>query len=388
MVAWDRKEWNVLDKIFSDGISDELLELKKKLAEEVVHKIQRKDSGLMSTLLEWSMVDYLVNEKTITDFFHDEIFLSSFWESIWLITEDLKRYREMFNEAKTEEDLEELKIKLFEDIEKGPQSWSSTRASSGSSTVVGAWSTKSSWVDTQRSTVGSSSWSELSNQKSKVDTRKGYEIDNFDVEVPSEIKKRWENLKWKEKPELEPFACAMKAYEVEKSLWHLKNMKYLTVVDFTKNQLTQNRFFVVNLDIDTVEYSEMCGHGEGSGGQERATSFSNKRGSHQSSLWAYITNDHSRLNGKRTWHWNFPKWQEKSNKASRWIAIHPVGSLVYKTWKSTSDWCFTIPRSQKYVDEILLKIEWWSLVFAYAKSEDYFAQSNYFHKNSDGSYAA
>jgi hypothetical protein len=39
-----------------------------------------------------------------------------------LITEDLKRYREMFNEAKTEEDLEELKIKLFEDIEKGPQS--------------------------------------------------------------------------------------------------------------------------------------------------------------------------------------------------------------------------------------------------------------------------
>jgi hypothetical protein len=61
-------------------------------------------------------------------------------------------------------------------------------------------------------------------------------------------------------------------------------MKYLTVVDFTKNQLTQNRFFVVNLDIDTVEYSEMCGHGEGSGDKEWATSFSNKRGSHQSSL--------------------------------------------------------------------------------------------------------
>ena len=52
----------------------------------------------------------------------------------------------------------------------------------------------------------------------------------------------------------------MKAYEIEKA--DLKNKKYVTVIDFTKNQLTQNRFFVINLETSTVEYAEKCGHGE------------------------------------------------------------------------------------------------------------------------------
>ena len=391
-MAWEERESGILDGLLGDDTSDELLELKKKLAEEVVHKIQGKDSGLMSTLLEWSMVDYLVNEKTITDFFHDEILLKNIWESTWLLKDDLRRdlekYRDMLDSAKNEEDLEKLRKEIFDDIEKGSQSWLSTQASSGSST---SW-----WTSTQRETrtktssTGFSSSDVASNQKATVDTRKGYEIDHFDVVVSPEIRKKWENLKWKEKPELEPFACAMKAYETEKTAWHLKNLKYLTVVDFTKNQLTQNRFFVINLDTNTVEYAEKCWHWVNSGGREWTTSFSNKKGSLQSSLWAFVTADGSISNSKGTWKWNFWKWLEGSNSnlRSRGCAIHPVGSLVYGTWKSTSEWCFTIPKSQKYVNEILSKIGWWSLVFAYAKSEKYFAQSNYFHQTSNGAYAA
>jgi hypothetical protein len=144
------------------------------------------------------------------------------------------------------------------------------------------------------------------------------------------------------------------------------------------------------MDTNTVEYAEKCGHGQGSGWKEWATSFWNTSWSNKSSLWALITADHSRRNGKGTRRWNFPEWLEKSNSKSRgrWIAIHPVKSEVYASWKPTSQWCFTIQGSQSHTNEILDKIEWWSLLFSYAKSKDYFAQSDYFKQNSDGSVAA
>ena len=342
--------------------SDELLELKKELANEIVDKILEKDSNLFSVLFKWSVSDYLVDENSIEDAIHDEIMLWGLWQPVWLITPALKRYREMFSQAKTKDDLENLKTTIFNEI--WGQSSSSTQASSES------WGT---------------------NEKAKVDTSwQSYEIDHFSITVSPETKRIWENLKWKEKPDLEPFACAMKAYEAEKSAGHLKNTKYLTVVDFTKNQLTNNRLFVIDMETNTVTYAEKCGHGEWSGDKEWATSFSNRSKSHQSSLWAFITADKSRPNGKGSWHWNFPKWQESSNSAShwRWIARHPVRSLTYKSWKPTSEGCFTIPRSQAYVDEMLEKTQWWSLLFSYAKSKDYFKQSKYFQQNADGSVAA
>lgn len=336
--------------------SDELLELKKDLANQIVDKILEKDSNLFSVLFKWSMSDYLIDENTVGDALHDEIMVWGLWKPVWLITPALKRYREMLSKATTKEDLENLKTTIFNEI------WAATTSS----------------TETTTSTT----------EKSKVGDWKSYEIDHFDISVSPETKKLWENLKWKEKPDLEPFACAMKAYKTEKEKWNLKNTKYITIVDFTKNQLTNNRFFVINLETNTIEYAEKCGHGCKSGDKERATSFSNIKGSNQSSLWAYITKDHSDQSSKK-WHWNFPQWQEKSNNASRWIAIHPVKSLIFSnSWKPTSEWCFTIPASQDYVDEILWKIEWKSLVFSYAKSKNYFAQSNYFQQDSSGRYAA
>ena len=88
-------------------------------------------------------------------------------------------------------------------------------------------------------------------------------------------------------------------------------------------------------------------------------------------------------NKKWTWKWLRLRWQEHTDfrAHSRWLFIHPGGV-------DQSEWCFTIPASQSHVDEILNKINWWSLVFAYAKSKDYFAQSDYFQQRSDGSVAA
>ncbi len=227
--------------------------------------------------------------------------------------------------------------------------------------------------------------------KSKVDHSGGkYEIDNFNITASPESKQIWENLKWKEKPELEPFVCAMKAYKEEKEKWHLNNTKYITVVDFTKNQLTNNRLFVINLENNTVEYAEKCWHWAGSGWENWATSFSNKSGTNKSSLWAFITPDHSKKSNTKSRTWSYPAWQESSNNASqwRWIAIHPVRSLVYRSGTPTSLGCFTIPASQSYVNGILDKINKKSLFFAYAKSKNYFTQSKYFQQNSNGGFTA
>lgn len=364
---------------------DELLELKKKLAEDIVHKLQENDSGILSMVLEWSMVDYLVNEDTISDTLHDELLLWGLWEAAWIITPALKKYREMISKANSKTELESLKLTIFDEIS---QSGSST------SETLSAWQSSSSEAAQAAASWGVASWTALTSskttEKARVSSGRSFEIDHFDITASAESKRIWESLKWKEKPDLEPFACAMKAYKAEKAAWHIKNTKYVTVIDFTKNQLTQNRFFVINLDTKTVEYAEKCGHGEWSWGREWTTSFSNKSWSHQSSLWAFTTANHSTSNNKGTWEWNFwtPLEKSNSNLRSRGCAIHPVGSLVYKSWKPTSEWCFTIPRSQEYVNGILHKIEWWSLVFAYAKEKDYFAQSDYFQQRSDGSVAA
>ena len=96
--------------------SDELLELKKELANEIVDKILEKDSNLFSVLFKWSVSDYLVDENSIGDTIHDEIMLWGLWQPTWLITPALKRYREMFSQAKTKDDLENLKTTIFNEI--------------------------------------------------------------------------------------------------------------------------------------------------------------------------------------------------------------------------------------------------------------------------------
>ncbi len=61
------------------------------------------------------------------------------------------------------------------------------------------------------------------------------------------------------------------------------------------------------------------------------------------------------------------------NASSRGIYMHP--------WGWISKWCFTLPKDKAM--EIMNKIKWDSLLFAYAKSKEYFAQSNHFDTNSN-----
>ena len=336
--------------------------MKKKLAKEVIKKLQKKDSSLLSSMLEWSITDYLVDENTVSDAIHDELLLWWLWKSAWIITPELKKYREMFSQAKTKEDLENLKTTIFNEIWQDSQSSQSTEqrteSSSSSTTTSSCWTTKKAKVDT---------------------TSQSYEIDHLNFRISNEAKLLYNNLKWQEKPDLEPFACGLKVYNSVKNQWKIHNTKYLTVVDFTKKKW-KKRFFVINMENNTVEHAVKVWHWKNTG-DERAKQFSNKSWSKQSSLWGYLLPDTITKSPNKSWSWlRQITWLESSNNnaAQRWIAVHPG-------WEWGSEWCFTLPKdiSQKIMEKIK-----WSFLFAYAESKEYFAQSNYFNQNADGSIAA
>ena len=209
------------------------------------------------------------------------------------------------------------------------------------------------------------------------DSSEHYEIDHFNIEVSQKYRDIYNQLKWPEKPDLAPFACAMKWYEeLRSSLW---NPKYLTVVDFTRPR-SENRLYVINMDTKTVEHATRVWHWHNSWEWEWATSFSNTNGSEQSNLWFLTTSTQKEDNYSHTRRWLRMHWTDKDNQnnwnaANRWIFMHKWGDILY------SQWCFVIPEDVS--ETVLNQVIWGSLLFAYAKSRDYFAQSNYFNTNSN-----
>ncbi len=390
--------------------SDELLELKKELAEEIVDKLLQKDSSLFWFLLKKPMLtNYLVEDGSLGDMLFDELF-GSLWEEIWLISKTLKDCRGLLNEIHRKSDFENIKTKIFNKIDWVKQTPSESQESTNSPTPTGqsassnttdkAWEhnnepeksdnkptekssskpaeeSKNSHKTNTTKTDKSDKNEDLStNEKSKESQGESHEIDHFNITVSTEKKNIWENLKWKEKPALEPFACGLKVYESLKSSWKVKNTKYLTVVDFSKKRWT-NRFFVINMDTNTVEYATKVGHGKWSG-WTIATKFSNTPNTNQSSLWWYITPDEIRKSSTKPWSWLKMKWQENginNNASDRWIYMHP--------WtEAWSLWCFTLPKSIAH--EIMNKLKWWSVLFAFARTKDYFKKSDYFQPDSNG----
>ena len=147
----------------SDTTSDELIELKKQLATEVVEKLLEKDPNLASSLPKKSMTDYLVDEKTIKDVFHDEIRLWWLWELIWLtIAPVLKKYREMFSKANTKNDLDNLKTTIFNEIwwnlqastpiqEPGESTWNTKETKESNKKTLNEEKTQEKWWEKQSS---------------------------------------------------------------------------------------------------------------------------------------------------------------------------------------------------------------------------------------------
>ena len=341
-----------------------LIDLKKEIAEEVVDKMIEKNPDSLSLLLKKPAEDFLVDEWTLEDR-ASEAFMWILW--IWLdsLPPALKKYREMLVSAKTKDDLESLKTKIFNDID-----W----VSEESSQITDNWITEfqSSEGSTRSVSVG---------DRAKVDTSsESYEKDHLNIIASQEAKNLYNGLKWKEKPDLEPFACALKVYNSLKVQKKLKNTKYMTVVDFTKSKW-KHRFFVINMETNTVEHAVNVWHWK-STGWEWAKQFSNRVWSNQTSLWWYLLPDKITKSPNKSWSWlRQITWLEdsNSNSAARWIAVHPGGENLW------SEWCFTLPRDIS--KKIMNKIKW-TFLFAYAKDAGYFAQSQYFSPKADWTIAA
>lgn len=199
-----------------------------------------------------------------------------------------------------------------------------------------------------------------------------HQISNVNINIAPSYFMEYKQLKlwaWVEKlPNLIPFSCALKWYKKLKS--ELKNPRYLSIVDFTKPN-SEKRFYVIDMVSKTVVKSTTVWHWDWSWTHEFAEVFSNKNGSHQSSLWFYRTPDDEEHPSNRNRSWLRMKWIEDWNNsaaASRWIFMHP--------WWLISQWCFTLPGEE--AQNIINNVKWDSLLFAYARSKDYFNKSQYF----------
>ena len=96
--------------------SDKLLELKKKVAEDIVNKLQEKDPNLLSFVFKEHIVNYITDDGTLADTIHDELLMWNLWEAVWIINSSLEKYRELFSKANTKAEVEKLKSDILNEI--------------------------------------------------------------------------------------------------------------------------------------------------------------------------------------------------------------------------------------------------------------------------------
>ena len=153
-----------------DITSDELIELKKQLAKEITDKLMEKNSDSVTSIIKWSMRNYLVDENTLIDTIHDEIILWWLWELTWLITPSLKKYREMFSKANTKNELENLRTTIFNEIWWNEQAPIPTQEALSNTTYESIWNTKE--TENQNEEISKQEWWEIQSYNSSKETSK------------------------------------------------------------------------------------------------------------------------------------------------------------------------------------------------------------------------
>ncbi len=90
-------------------------------------------------------------------------------------------------------------------------------------------------------------------------------------------------------PDLHVLQLALEAAAEARGTVAVENPSLLTVIDYSRPS-TEQRLWVLDLDRRQVLFAELVAHGRGSG-ENHATRFSNRPGSHQSSLGLFLTLD-------------------------------------------------------------------------------------------------
>jgi hypothetical protein len=117
-----------------------------------------------------------------------------------------------------------------------------------------------------------------------------------DAEAPVNIKNTWNQHVYSSYDCIQDTTLSQKAFDYGlrgyytlKSEGKLVNDKYLTIVDFTQHS-SNKRLYVIDVESMTVVHKTYCAHGKNTGGST-AEYFSNKSGSHQSSLGFFLTSE-------------------------------------------------------------------------------------------------
>lgn len=175
--------------------------------------------------------------------------------------------------------------------------------------------------------------------------------------------------------DFEAFAHALKGYVKLKENGELQNSKYLTVIDM-RVSANEDRFFIINMETQTIEHKSVTAHGKNSG-VEYAKRFSNRVNSHQSSIGFYRTAE--TYFGKHGFSLRLDGLEHSnSNARKRAIVIHQAdyvetGFIKQHGRLGRSFGCPSLPEKDYKI--IIEKIKEGSCLFIYFPKENYLSTS-------------
>jgi len=164
----------------------------------------------------------------------------------------------------------------------------------------------------------------------------------------------------------------------------LSNKRILSIIDFSKPS-TEERFFIIDVKNYKLLYQTLVAHGKNSG-YLNATKFSNRMGSHKSSLGFYRTG--TSYFGKRGYSLQLEGLEKgiNDNARLRGIVIHGANyvneeytngnNMIGRSWG-----CPAV--SKKLNKEIIDLLKGGSCLFIYAEDETYQQGSKYTTLNED-----
>jgi hypothetical protein len=197
------------------------------------------------------------------------------------------------------------------------------------------------------------------------------------------IKSLFTECKLTDKLDFNVFKIAMDGY----NLIEVPNKKLLSIIDYSKPS-TEKRFFVIDIENHKLLYNTLVAHGKKSG-YLNATKFSNKYGSHKSSLGFFRTGNS--YYGKRGYSLQLEGLEKgiNDNARLRGIVIHGANyvderfangnGVIGRSWG-----CPAV--SKKLSKEIIKLLKGGSLLYIYADDELYKVNSliaNLFDENLD-----
>ncbi|MBN2362384.1 MAG: murein L,D-transpeptidase catalytic domain family protein [Deltaproteobacteria bacterium] len=185
-------------------------------------------------------------------------------------------------------------------------------------------------------------------------------------------------------PSPQAFAAAVKAYDEAVSRGEVRNHK-MTLIDFSQPS-TEPRMWVIDMDSKRLLAQHRVAHGSGSGDPRdarMASSFSNRSGSHQSSLGTYITAETYQGNHGRSLKLDGKETGFNSQARSRAIVMHEADyasdDFVRRNgYLGRSQGCPALDPA--VAQDVIDLVKGGSAMLIYAEDQDYLRRSSYLNR--------